>query len=179
MRKQWDTIEVLRHARHDWLNKLQLIKGNLDLNKMDRVKEIINEIVLETQQEAKLSNLNLPQFSSLLLTSNWDSYHFTLEFEVMDSPNTHNEGDQKLARWTRGLFEELHTSIEAFQENHLFVTVEPQDKGIRFFFDFSGIIIDKERVESFLKESHVENMSVNIEVLDGNELALEVFMHAC
>ena len=45
--KEWNTVEVLRHARHDWLNKLQLIKGNLDLNELDRAKEIINEIVIE------------------------------------------------------------------------------------------------------------------------------------
>ena len=36
MRKEWDTIEVLKHARHDWLNKLQLIKGNLSLIKIDQ-----------------------------------------------------------------------------------------------------------------------------------------------
>ena len=27
--KKLDDVEVLRHSRHDWLNKIQLIKGNL------------------------------------------------------------------------------------------------------------------------------------------------------
>ena len=67
--KEWNTVELLRHVRHDWLNKLQLIKGNLDLNKIDRAKEIIAEIVIETQNETKLSNLNFPNFTLLLLNS--------------------------------------------------------------------------------------------------------------
>ena len=36
IKKEWNTVDVLRQVRHDWLNKLQLIKGNLDLNKMER-----------------------------------------------------------------------------------------------------------------------------------------------
>ena len=69
MKKEWNTIELLRHVRHDWLNKLQLIKGNLDLNKIDRAKEIIDEIVIEAQNETKLSNLHFPNFTLLLLNS--------------------------------------------------------------------------------------------------------------
>ncbi|WP_312471145.1 Spo0B domain-containing protein, partial [Neobacillus sp.] len=45
MGKEWDIVEVLRHSRHDWLNRLQLIKGNLDLNRIDRAKAVIDEIV--------------------------------------------------------------------------------------------------------------------------------------
>ncbi len=69
MEKKWSTVDVLRHARHDWLNKLQLIKGNLDLNKPERVKQIIEEIVHEAQAEAKLSNLKIPLFASLAINS--------------------------------------------------------------------------------------------------------------
>jgi stage 0 sporulation protein B (sporulation initiation phosphotransferase) len=77
MKKEWNIIEVLRHSRHDWLNKLQLIKGNLDLNRIDRAKAIIDEIVIETQHETKLSNLHIPLFASLLIRANWESNIFT------------------------------------------------------------------------------------------------------
>ncbi|UTW70045.1 Spo0B domain-containing protein [Anaerobacillus sp. HL2] len=33
-----------RHSRHDWLNFVQLIKGNLTL-KNDRIEEIIQEVI--------------------------------------------------------------------------------------------------------------------------------------
>ena len=32
------TIEVLRHSRHDWLNKLQLIKGILGFKRIGQGK---------------------------------------------------------------------------------------------------------------------------------------------
>ncbi|MDE5052244.1 Spo0B domain-containing protein [Niallia taxi] len=32
MNRNRDTIEFLKHERHDWLNKLQLLKGNMALN---------------------------------------------------------------------------------------------------------------------------------------------------
>ena len=54
MDKNWTTIETLRQTRHDWLNRIQIIKGNLELNKIDRVKGIIDEIIIETQNEARL-----------------------------------------------------------------------------------------------------------------------------
>lgn len=177
MKKEWDTIEVLRHARHDWMNQLQLIKGNLSLNKVDRAEEIIEEIIMGARQDAKLSNLHLPHFASSLLTCNWENHFFQLEYEVIDSQNLHRLDDQQLASWTNQLFETLDHCIEPFQENHLSVTIHPQDQGIGFFFDFSGIIIDKNRIESFLALHHAEEMQISSDgVIDG-EITIEVFMN--
>ena len=52
--------------------------------------------------------------------------------------------------WTKSFFVCLDQAIEAFQENHLSITIQPQSDGVRFFFDFSGIIIKKELIEQFL-----------------------------
>lgn len=176
MKKEWDTIEVLRHARHDWMNQLQLIKGNLALNKVDRAKDIIEEIIMEARQDAKLSNLHLPQFASKLLTCNWENHFFQLDYEVMDSQNFHKLNDQQLAGWTEELFVALDSSIERYQENHLSVTIDPQENGIGFFFDFSGIINDKNRIESFLAQQPGKGFRViSVGVAEG-ELTIEVFM---
>ncbi|MBU8916609.1 sporulation initiation phosphotransferase B [Bacillus sp. FJAT-29953] len=174
MEKEWDIIEVLRHSRHDWLNKLQLIKGNLDLNRIDRVKEVITEIVVEAQHETKLSNLGLPQFASLLFTANWESHSFQLEYEVFEDSEYIKINDFKLTEWTKSLFTGLNQAIEAFQENHLSITIEPQSDGIRFFFDFRGIINNKELIEKFLSGSQ----EVTIKEFTESEFALEVFMPA-
>ncbi len=34
MEKEKELLEILRHTRHDWLNVMQLIKGNLTLKKI-------------------------------------------------------------------------------------------------------------------------------------------------
>lgn len=175
MEKQWGIVEVLRHSRHDWLNKLQLIKGNIDLNRIDRAKEVIDEIVIEAQHETKLSNLHMPLFASLLFTSNWENPFFRLEYEVLEDAEPLKINDSILTYWTNSFFACLNQAIEAFQENHLSITIEPQANGIRFFFDFSGIIIKSELIEKFLSDQ-TNKLDLEVKEFTESELALEVFM---
>ena len=177
MEKQWDIIEVLRHSRHDWLNKLQLIKGNIDLNRIDRVKTVIDEIIIEAQNETKLSNLPMPGFVSLLLKSNWENPSFKLEYEVLSESSAVKLDDEILTNWTKQFFQCLHNAIEAYQENHLSITIEPQSNGLRFFFDFSGIIINGELIEEFLTNQN-GMLDVEVKEFSESELAFEVFMLA-
>jgi stage 0 sporulation protein B (sporulation initiation phosphotransferase) len=175
MDKEWDIVEVLRHSRHDWLNRLQLIKGNLDLNRIDRAKAYINEIVIEAQHESRLSNLHLPIFASLLYKSNWENHLFQLEYEVLSDLEAVEINDEILSNWTKSFFICLDQGIEAFQENHLSITIQPQSDGVRFFFDFSGIIIKKELIEQFLNSSEIQ---CAVKEFSESELGLEIFMPA-
>ena len=172
--KEWNTVEVLRHARHDWLNQMQLIKGNLDLNKLDRVREIINEIVIEAQNESKLSNLNSPQFATLLLTTRWENYSFEFEFQVIDELKCGSIDDVELEKFTKQFFVLLNESIQRFGENHLIVTIETMQQGSRFFFDFSGIIERKDLIEQFLQSINV-GITVERFYISETEMVLEVF----
>jgi len=173
MGKEWNIVEVLRHSRHDWLNKLQLIKGNLDLNRIDRAKAVIDEIVIETQHETKLSNLHMPLFAALLLKSNWENPSLKLEYEVLLDSESTKIDDVGMTNWTKSFFSCLIQAIEEFQENHLSITIEPQLDGVRFFFDFSGIIIKRELIEKFLTDPALD---VVVKEFTESELALEVFM---
>jgi len=175
MKNEWDIVKVLRHSRHDWLNKLQLIKGNLDLNRIDRARAVIDEIVIETQNETKLSNLQMPHFASLLLKSNWENPFFKLEYEVLEDSKSKVINDVELTNWTNSFFSWLNKAIEAFQENHLSITIEPQTNGVRFFFDFSGIIIKKELIEKFLADQ-TKPIDLLVKEFSESELAIEVFM---
>ncbi|MFE8703462.1 Spo0B C-terminal domain-containing protein [Cytobacillus sp. FJAT-54145] len=177
MKKDWNTVEVLGHARHDWLNKLQLIKGNLSLNNIERAKAIIDEIVVEAGQQSKLSNLKIPQFASMLLTYNWENHSFQLEYEILDHSNISIPviNDQLLTEWTSSFFELLNASIKLYHENHLSITIEQQSEGTRFFFDFRGIITNKAPIMDFLNKK-TSMLQVDIQELSEQELALEIFI---
>ncbi|WP_066257885.1 sporulation initiation phosphotransferase B [Neobacillus drentensis] len=175
MEKEWDIVEVLRHSRHDWLNKLQLIKGNLDLNRIDRAKAVIDEIIIETQHESKLSNLKMPLFASLLLKSNWENHSFKLEYEVFEDSESFQMNEELITNWTYHFFKCLNEAIEAFQENHLSISIDPQSEGVRFFFDFSGIIIKSELIETFLSDPN-NQLDVVVKELSKSELGVEVFI---
>jgi stage 0 sporulation protein B (sporulation initiation phosphotransferase) len=169
-------IEVLRHSRHDWLNKLQLIKGNIDLNRIDRVKAIIDEIVIEAQHETKLSNLHIPLFASLLIRTNWESNIFTLEYEVLQESGLLYINELELTQWTETFFACLNESITALDENHLAISIDCEENGARFFFDFSGIIKKKARIEKFLSECSPKDLELTVKEFSEHELAIEVFM---
>lgn len=171
MEKNWDIVTVLRYARHDWLNKIQLIKGNLSLNRLERAQDIIDEIVMEAQQEAKLSNLKLPNFAALLLVTNWNNYYFRLEYEVLGDLQSVMMDDTQLTEWTSSFFGFLNTCIEAFQENHLSISVLPEVNGAQFFFDFTGSILKQEELKAFLEKSHP---AVNLKEISETELSFEL-----
>jgi stage 0 sporulation protein B (sporulation initiation phosphotransferase) len=164
MKKQWHIVEVLRQSRHDWLNKIQLIKGNLALNKLDRVKEIIEEIVIETQQEAKLTNLNALEFAELLMTYNWQAQHFQLEYEVLGDVCDLSAYDEELANWCRQFFYVLEEHADGNGENHLSISIEIEEN-VRFFFDYSGTITNASSVKEWIS-SHMAGTAVFVETFE-------------
>lgn len=180
MKKDWTTIEVLSHSRHDWLNKIQIIKGHLSLHNYDRVKEIIDEIVIEAQSEAKLSQLHTPQFAALLLTCNWNDYSFRLDYELLDTHHTFvgELDDVHLTSWTSSFFECLQESIQPFADNHLSITIERDQTRTCFFFDFQGIIKQTAKLEEFLANG-TSFMSMHIQELTEEQFSLEVIYNEC
>lgn len=176
MKKDWDIVDLLRHNRHDWLNKLQLIKGNLALNKIERVKEIIEEIVIETQQEAKLSNLNIPLFAGFLMTSNWEPHLFRIEFEVLGDGGELSSHDGMLAGWCEEFFAVLDQAMGLGGENHLTISIEPLSGGGRLFFDFSGTITNIDAIESWIKsrQDNASPVSISSFEVQAGEMTLEL-----
>lgn len=175
MKKEWNTIDVLRHVRHDWMNKLQLIKGNLDLNKIDRTKEVIADIIMESQNETKLTNLNLPSLTLLIFTHKWESEFFQLEFEVMDDRTCKSLDEDYLTSWVEMFFSSLNGSVKKYADNRLVLTIEPKEKGLCFFFDFCGIIEKREIMDGFLQRPN-QKIKVNEFNVMENEFSLDVFV---
>jgi stage 0 sporulation protein B (sporulation initiation phosphotransferase) len=161
MKRKWNVVEVLRQSRHDWLNKIQLIKGNLALNKLERVKEIIEEIVIETQHETKLTNLNAIEFAELLMTYNWEARHFFLEYEVLGDVCDLSVYDSELTSWCRQFFYVLEEYADRNGDNHLSISIELDGK-VRFFFDYSGTITNTSSLKEWLS-SHMHGTNVFVE----------------
>jgi stage 0 sporulation protein B (sporulation initiation phosphotransferase) len=150
MKKQWNVVEVLRQSRHDWLNKIQLIKGNLALNKLERVREIIEEIVIEAQQEAKLTNLNAMELAELFMTYNWEAHQFFLEYEVLGDVCDLSAYDTELTGWCRSFFQVLEEQTETNGDNHLTISIDVVDGKVRFIFDYSGTITNANSLREWL-----------------------------
>lgn len=170
-------IDILRHSRHDWLNKLQLIKGNIALNKLERVNEIIDEIVMEANHHTRLSNLNIPKFATFILTYNWKRNKVTLEFEVWTEGLNLAMYDDCLLQWSEAFLDVLNNVVQDFSNNHLMISIQSLEQTPRFFFDFRGIIRDVAYLEDWLN-THQTLSKIHIVEKDMNReeltLALSV-----
>ena len=151
MNKDWNTIEFLRHVRH--------------------------EIITETKQEAKLSNLDFPQFATKLLIANWENYYFRLEYEVLAEEKCQVTEDEVLSEWTTLFFQMLNQYIKPFADNHLFISIHSMVEGIRLYIDFNGILLDRETMSQFLQQQFSKQLTLkNIEISE-EELVFEVWMN--
>ncbi|WP_257346298.1 sporulation initiation phosphotransferase B [Pseudalkalibacillus decolorationis] len=138
MKYKWNTIDLLRHARHDWLNQLQLIKGNLSLDKTDRAKEIIDEVVQHAKNEAKISNLRMPLMAELFMTYNWQQNTYRIDYEVIGEERDLSNYDRPLYEWTSHFLIQLEKCIVLDGEPHLMVTIQLLNSQVRVSFDFAG-----------------------------------------
>ncbi|PKR85214.1 sporulation initiation phosphotransferase B [Heyndrickxia camelliae] len=172
----WTVVEVLRHARHDWMNKLQLIKGNLALNKIDQVERLMDEMVMDARMETHLSNLKLPKFAEILLTFNWEKHPFHIEYEILDESSSWPVDDEKIARWIQDFFEIIENSIEPYYENHLSLSFELNDKNVRFYFDFSGTIKDIHKINKWLDDQKLLLKEVFVKEINEKKLIAEIIV---
>jgi stage 0 sporulation protein B (sporulation initiation phosphotransferase) len=176
MKKEWDALEVLKHSRHDWLNQLQLIKGNIALDRKDRVDQIIDEITVNARNESNLTNLNSPELALLLITFNWNShYHFTVEYEVLGKVRDLSHYDQDVTAWCADFFAVLNRAVHTSADNHLSLSVDLTKEHPRFFLDFSGSIQDENTMETWITV-HGTNFPIRMDeiAIHKEELSLEL-----
>ncbi|WP_026693786.1 Spo0B domain-containing protein [Peribacillus kribbensis] len=174
MRKEWKITELMRHSRHDWLNRIQLIKGNLELNKVDRAKAIIEEIIIESKAEAMLSSLNMPLYAELLMTANWQEYPFKVEYEILDVENGCPSIDRELSFWTRQLFEEITLSLDPFAESLLMISIYKEHQNMRFSYELQGNITSEENLRALLLDCKTECLDITIKKFEESELSFEI-----
>lgn len=151
MEKRWTVVEALRHSRHDWLNKIQLIKGNLSLQRIDRVNEIIQQIIIEAENEAKLTNLQIEQFAELLMTYHWQARHIQLEYEVLGEPRSLHAYDHMLVTWCQTFLHMLEECCSPHVENYITITIDLTEKNVRLFFDYRGMLQKLETVKTWIQ----------------------------
>lgn len=175
MKKDWSTVEILQHSRHDWLNKLQLIKGNIALNHLDRVNHIIEEVVIDAEQDTKLTNLHTPKFAEMIMTYNWDRHCMRLEFEILGDNRKLQAYDENLTEWFFGFFGQMDQFVDLKVENHLSLSIEPSVK--RFFLDFRGILKEETHVRTWFKENCQDFFKLENAEISKEEMTIELVIN--
>ncbi|MFT4412782.1 Spo0B C-terminal domain-containing protein [Fredinandcohnia humi] len=177
MKKKWSTIEVLKHTRHDWLNKIQLIKGNIALQKLDRVNAIIEEIVIDAQNESNLTNLHIPSFACLVMTYNWEPHKCQLEYEVIGDTRDLSNYDHLITEWSIQFLSKLEESVDEMSDNHLSISIDTSAQETRFFFDFNGILKESETLTEWFQAINNQFQSIQISEYEVHKEEVSVKLH--
>ncbi|MBP1914912.1 Spo0B C-terminal domain-containing protein [Lederbergia galactosidilytica] len=178
MKGKEETLTLLQHSRHDWLNRIQLIKGYLALGKVDQAERVIEEIVLESQQETKLTNLGLPEFATLLLLHNWggEGHTFQIEYEFMNDLPTRSINDWALTNWMKGFFQTISNALHPLYGNQLYISIEPLENSLSLHFDFVGKLKDLRAFEQWLLHHKEEQIHINLqEISERNFICKVIF----
>lgn len=61
-------LDLIRFQRHDFLNHLQVISGFLQLGKVDRAADYINQLSAEIQETGKLMRLGRPELVAAIMS---------------------------------------------------------------------------------------------------------------
>ncbi|WP_051314660.1 Spo0B C-terminal domain-containing protein [Alteribacter aurantiacus] len=170
MTKDWEPVELLRHYRHDWLNHLQLIKGNLALGKTERVEVLLDEIIQQAKNESKLSNINGNLLAERLLTYNWEAHNFRLSFEVITEPHELHTREKQILMVTERLLEWFDRHCYYGADNHLLFVLNESRGHPVIEFDFQGKLMIESVSLNDLESTIVSTGQVEIqEVSMGQE----------
>ncbi|WP_168735443.1 Spo0B domain-containing protein [Cohnella fermenti] len=76
------TIDTLKHHRHDWMNEIQLVYGYLKLNKPDKAIDVVERIKGQMAGDSRLSRLGTPKLAHYLLTFRTTCSTMKLDVEI-------------------------------------------------------------------------------------------------
>ncbi|GAE25911.1 sporulation initiation phosphotransferase B [Halalkalibacter wakoensis JCM 9140] len=157
MDSQLDVLKALRQTRHDWLNVMQLIKGNLALKRYDRIDEIIDQVTQQSVCESKITEIKADSVVYFLLTYNWFSNKVKLEMDVAGDVFSLEKDEVQLLRLCKQITEKLTEGSSSESENHLLLTFLFTDDECKITFDFQGHLhIEDQEWDEMLADSNVK-----------------------
>lgn len=145
MRKEteWTLVETLRHARHDWMNDIQIVKGYLALSKLDEAARAADHIIVKAAQESKLCNLGMPGMAELFITFNWSNHLFRLEYEVDDDVASGLADDQLVLVYFSQFFSLIERHIVEYKDHQLFVRFSEADDQLLVRMEWMGALSEQ------------------------------------
>ncbi|TSB45771.1 Spo0B domain-containing protein [Alkalicoccobacillus porphyridii] len=163
MSKHEDIILALKHTRHDWLNVIQLIKGNLALGHYERIEDIIQQTTDHSLNESKLFNISAPELTLFLIGYNWSSQKVKLSYHVEGEEFTLTDWDQRLLNTFKAITDILSNASSLAIENSLLISFTFYKNDFKIMFEYAG--------KTDLKESNWDDAITNASK-DGIRLSL-------
>ncbi|WP_281864362.1 Spo0B domain-containing protein [Planomicrobium okeanokoites] len=133
--------QALRHARHDFLNELQLIQMKLDLGRGQDVKSIIRSRAEAAVQLNRLTALKMPATENWLLTAEWRFPEFRFHLECLAEAGMATK-DAAFADWLEQFFNSLKKQAELASDIICRTTLKEHQSGFQIGLELDGNLPD-------------------------------------
>ncbi|HWK24318.1 MAG TPA: Spo0B domain-containing protein [Ureibacillus sp.] len=149
--------DVLRFANHDYMNQIHLIKMNLDLDRVEEAKSIIERLSEHSKTLSNINYLKLPKTVEWLQTIQW-------RYPAFDSSIISNvtfpvdmKKDEQIVEYLEKTVIHVYDTLDPFTEQQLEITIESNDSSFNLLFDLKG----KWEVDLF--DNHNENNNLKVQ----------------
>lgn len=168
---EWGSLQLLRHARHDWLNDIQLINAYLSMGRMEQAKEVIEAVTATAYNHSKLTSMNIPNTAEMLITYNWEAHVCTLQVEVIGQVEDLSCCENQLFSFLQQLLACMEQAVDQVEENSVLITFLLNEEGHFLTVDFSGRLtnidmFDKDWIQTYFiiheYEANVDHLTLTV-----------------
>jgi stage 0 sporulation protein B (sporulation initiation phosphotransferase) len=121
---QLTTAEVLKFARHDFLNELQLVLLYIDLDKLPEAKQKILETTNRMREVALLERLGLPAVETWLTTFDWLYGAFPKTMTCSITSGIREADDMEVVTYLEQMFSEVEKTVDPTSEYETQIDVQ-------------------------------------------------------
>jgi stage 0 sporulation protein B (sporulation initiation phosphotransferase) len=130
--------DVLRYANHDFLNQLHLIQMNLDLQRVEEAKMIIQEVSDHCKMLSNVNRLQLPKTVEWLQTVNWRYPALQMRLTSDVSAHTDIKFDQAIVQYLENTVIHVYDHLDPFIEQQLQMDIESNAERFQLTFHLTG-----------------------------------------
>lgn len=138
MGKSLTIQDVLRFSNHDLLNHLHLIQMNLDLNRVDEAKEVIQSIVKSCHSFSSINKYGLTKTAIWIQTFKWRYPALELTYHCNVTTPICMEWDELIEQYLEKTIIHIYESLNPFVEQSVTIHIETKEDGLMLLFDCKG-----------------------------------------
>lgn len=130
--------EVLRYVHHDFMNQLQLVKMNLDLERIEAAKTAINDMAGASQTFYNINKLGIQKTIEWLHTAPWRFKALDITIECTGDSTARETWDEALYTCLEQSVLAIYKGIDPLVEQRLSLNVFASETEFEISFDFIG-----------------------------------------
>ena len=130
--------EALRFSNHDLLNHLHLIRMNLDLNRVDEAKKIIDDIAESCKSYSMTNKLGLTKTALWLQTFKWQYPAITLQLHSDIHSPVAQTWDETIEQYLEKTIIHVYDNLDPFEEQTLKIHIASTEEGFSMDVHLAG-----------------------------------------